>query len=81
MKAWVLVLAIIAALILSLLLLSIIGWLQLILLALGLLAFAVVVAGILLSALVTLVAIPYYFFTKRAKVVPGRYGLDQVREK
>jgi hypothetical protein len=57
------------------------GLLALILLFLGLVVFVVVLGVVLVAGLAFIVAVPYYFVTKRAEVTAGQYSLDQVKEK
>ena len=57
------------------------GLLAIILLAIGIVVFAAVLAALVVAAIAFLVAIPYYFVAKKAKVTAGAYGLDQIKEK
>lgn len=81
MKAIALVLAFLFLVGVALLLLFFIGWLPVLLTLLGLAVFIAILAFVVVAGLVMIVALPYYFVTKRAATVSGQYGLDQVREK
>ena len=81
MKAIALVLAFLFLVGVAILLLFFIGWLPVLLTLLGLAVFIAILAFVVVAGLVMIVALPYYFVTKRAEVVSGQYGLDQVKEK
>jgi hypothetical protein len=81
MKAIVAALAFLFLLGVLVLLLYFSGLLALILLFLGLVVFVVVLGVVVVAGLAFLVAVPYYFVTKRAEAVPGRYDLEQIKEK
>jgi len=55
--------------------------LQILLLLLGLVVFVAIPAVLVPGGLVPIVTLPYSFVTKKAEVVPGGYGLGQVKEK
>jgi hypothetical protein len=81
MKAVVAVLAFLLLVGAAILLLYVAGLLAPLLIFLGLAAFVVLLGAIVVTGLVFLVALPYYVVAKRARVAPGAYGLDQVKEK
>jgi len=81
MKAVAAVLAFLFLVGVAILLLFFIGWLPVLLTLLGLAVFVAVLAFVVVGGLVLIVSLPYYFVTKRAEVVSGKYGLDQVKEK
>ncbi len=47
----------------------------------GLAIFLLIIGAILIFILLSVVLAPYYFFTKRPKVEPGSYRLEEVEEK
>ncbi len=81
MKAGLVALAFLLLLGVGLVLLLVTGLLEILLLFLGLLVFVVLLAGIVIGGLVLILALPYYFVAKKAAIVPGSYGLEQIREK
>ncbi|MFQ5838290.1 MAG: hypothetical protein ACE5HJ_05855 [Thermoplasmata archaeon] len=48
---------------------------------LGVALFLLIVVALAVFALLSILLIPYYFFTKRPKVEPGSYRLEDVEEK
>jgi hypothetical protein len=76
---WVGVLLLAVALVLLfVVLLNLLPW---ILLALGVLVFAILVAGLILGALVMIFAAPYYLVTKPARVsLESSMGIDRIKE-
>lgn len=81
MKAIALVLAFLFLVGVALLLLFFIGWLPVLLTLLGLAVFIAILAFVVVAGLVMIVALPYYFVTKRAQVTPGSYTLEQAKQK
>lgn len=72
--------AILFLLAILLLFLSLLDLLPLLIFAIGQIVFVVIVAALLVGALILIVAMPYYFVTKRAEVQPGAVTLDQMKE-
>ena len=81
MKALVAILAFLFLVGVALLLLFFAGFLAAVLLILGLVVFVVILGALVVAGLVMIVAVPYYFVTRKATVVPGRYGLEQMKER
>jgi hypothetical protein len=73
-----LVLLAVALVLLLIVVLNLLPW---ILLALGVLVFAILVAGLIIGALVMIFAAPYYLVTKPARVSPeSSMGVDRIKE-
>ncbi len=64
-----------------LLFLFVLGLLLPILLFLGLALFLLIMGVIVVFAVLTVVLIPFYYLTKRPRVEPGSYRLEDVEEK
>ncbi len=62
-------------------LLFVLGLLLPILAILGLAFFLLIVGFIVIFAILSIILVPYYFITKRPKVEPGRYELEEIKEK
>ena len=73
--------AIIFLIAIALLFLVFLNLLPLLILAIGIVVFVVLVAGLIVSALLMIFAIPYYFITKPAEVQPGSVTLEQLKER
>ncbi|MGQ0796540.1 MAG: hypothetical protein ACT4OI_01555 [Methanobacteriota archaeon] len=81
MKAWIAVLAFLFLVGVGLLLLAFLALLPLLIFLLGLAVFVTILAAIIVTGLILIVSVPYYFVTKRARVVPGGYTLEQAKER
>jgi len=65
----------------SLLFLFFLEFLPFLILAIGVLVFATLVAALIVSALLLIFAVPYYFVTKPSEVRPGSFTLEQMKER
>ncbi len=74
-------LATLGIIVVGIFLLSVLGLLLPILLLLGLALFLLIVAAIAVFIILSIILVPYYFFTKRPKVEPGSYRLEEIEEK
>lgn len=63
------------------LILSFLGLLIPILAVLGIALFVLIIAAVLIIAILAIVLAPHYYLTKKSKVEPGSYRLEEVEEK